>query len=271
MTTQAATMFLGPLGALREIPSGPEYTVEHERSSNDLVTMGGYRRISRGLRSAREWSIDQRWMNRDEDAYVLACASGAVPGPLYLYTNDAARSNLFHDDLAAPSPWARPALGTTFGTVLVTVAGVLTPTRGVVQKATQGAWSRTIPLRGTTPLTLSAWASAAGAALVWRTVTSAEVQLATGTLTAAASGGGFRAVASITPGATAAGIQVALAPGTRTVGGLRLTEGAHEAVWVPGRGVPQVVVDDPAETVTAASCLGAPRRAQEYTLREVGR
>ena len=41
--------------------------------------------------------------------------------------------------------------------------------------------------------------------------------------------------------------------------------------WTPGRGVPQVVVDDPSETVSAASCLGAPRRAQAYTLREVGR
>lgn len=224
MTTQAATMFLGPLGALREIPSGPEYTVEHERSSNDLVTMGGYRRISRGLRSAREWAVDQHWMTRDEDAYVLACASGAVPGPLYLYTNDAARTNLLHDDLAAPSPWARPALGSVAGTLSVPVAGGPSSTRGVVQQASAGAWSRTTPLRTSTVYVLSAWSSAAGAAIEWRRVYSGGGVASSGTLSTAATEEGFYGAVQIASG-SAAGLQVRLAAGSRTVGGLRLVEG----------------------------------------------
>lgn len=263
---------VGPLGALREIPCPQrDLAVESVRGGSERTVLGGRRVVQRSARRARSWGLVLSARSAPSvAAYLAACASGAVRGPLYLYTADAAQTNLLLADLAAPG-----AMGlTAFGPVGATV-GVVLPLVGLVQStsATQpavvGAWSATIPVRPSVALTLSAWASAAGAAVAWRTVNAAGAQVATGTVTAAALSGGFRGSSAFTPASTAVGVQVRLPAGALRVGGLRLTEGAHASEWLPGHGVPQVVVDDPAQSL---QLVMAGRVLSDYsvTIREVG-
>lgn len=271
MTQQWAR--LGPLGALRDIPNpAPEVQVASSRAVSELVTLDGLPRFQRGPRAARAWSLAYSWLDVERAAYLSACAQGAVRGPLYLVTEDMARTNLFAEDLAAPGALGFSELGSTFGAVPLGMAdaGIITST-GVQQAPTTGPWSRTVPVRRVAH-TLSVWASAVGAALEWRTVNASGAQASTGTLTAVATSSGFRASASLTPSATAVGIQVRIAAGTRVVGALRLTEGTHAEVWHPGNGAAKVMVDAPTQTLQAV--WGGPDHATRadytFTLREEG-
>lgn len=265
-----AAIRLGPLGGLREVPLVQRgVSVQSSRGGAPFVTLGGRRMIQRSPRLQRDWSVSLgQWREPADVAYLTACADGSIPGPLYLHTQDAALSNLLPSDVAAPCRMGTVALGSVAGAVAVSMAEGAVPSSGVVQQATAGAWSATIPVRQVAH-TLSAWASAAGAALSWRTATVAGAQVATGTLTAAAVSGGFRASTTFTPGATAVGVQVRIPAGSLVVGGLRLTEGAHDPVWLPGEGVPQVVVDDPSRTLQLATATEA-RSDYMFTIREVG-
>ena len=261
---------LGPLGGLREVPLVQRgVSVQSSRSESSFVTLGGRRAVQRSARAARDWSMSLgSWRTPADVAYLTACADGSIPGPLYLHTQDAALTNLLPSDVAAPCRMGTVALGSVAGTVAVGMADGAVPMSGVVQQAAVGAWSATIPVRQVAH-TLSAWASAAGSALTWRTVTAAGAQVATGALTAAAATGGFRASATFTPGATAVGVQVRTPAGSLVVGGLRLTEGAHDPVWLPGVGVPQVVVSDPQQTLQLATSADV-RSDYTVTIREVG-
>lgn len=261
-------MLVGPLGGLREVESFPERKVSVERGGASFVTLGGRRVVQRSARVAREWEQSWRLVPPADVAYLAACAEGAIPGPLYLHTQDAALTNLLPSDVAAPCRMGTVALGSVAGVVAVGMSGGAVPSSGVVQQAAVGAWSATIPVRQVSHA-LSAWASAAGPALTWRAVTAAGAQVATGTLTAAAVSGGFRAATTFTPGATAVGVQVRTPAGSLVVGGLRLTEGAHDPVWLPGEGVPQVVVDDPSRTLQLATATEV-RSDYTITIREVG-
>lgn len=263
--------YLGPLGRLRAVPLVQRGAAgQVSRASATFETLGGRRYVQRAPRGPRDWglSLGER---RDPSvvAHLAACASGALPGPLYLYAMDAALTNLLPADVAAPCQAGTTALGSVAGTVAVGMPSGVETLTGVVQQATVGAWSAVVPVRASTSYSLSAWATATGAAVEWRTVTTAGAQVATGTLSAAAVTGAYRGAVSIAAGATVAGVQVRTSVGTRTVGGLRLTEGAHDAVWMPGRGVPQVAVDDPAETLQLVS---GGRVLADYavTVREVG-
>ena len=265
-----AAIRLGPLGGLREVPLVQRgVSVQASRSESSFVTLGGRRAIQRSARAARDWAMSLgQWREPADVAYLTACADGSIPGPLYLHTQDAALSNLLLSDVAAPCRMGTVALGSVAGAVAVGMPGGAVPSSGVVQQAAVGAWSATIPVRQVSHA-LSVWTSAAGSALTWRTVTVAGAQVATGTLTAAAVGGGFRASATFTPGATAVGVQVRIPAGSLVVGGLRLTEGAHDPVWLPGVGVPQVVVGDPQQTLQLATTTEV-RSDYTITIREVG-
>lgn len=231
-----AAFRLGPLGGLREVPLVQRgVSVQSSRSESTFVTLGGRRAVQRSARAARDWSMSLgQWRTPADVAYLTACADGSVPGPLYLHTQDAALTNLLPSDVAAPCRMGTTALGSVAGTVAVGMADGAVPMSGVVQQAAAGAWSAVVPVRQVSHV-LSAWASAAGAAVEWRTVTAAGVQVATGTVTAAAVTGGFRGAVTLTPGATVAGVQVRLAAGSRTVGGLRLAEGVQRSDGVEVR------------------------------------
>ena len=265
-----AAIRLGPLGGLREVPLVQRgVSAQASRSESSFVTLGGRRAIQRSPRAPRSWAMSLgQWRTPADVAYLTACAEGSVPGPLYLHTQDAALTNLLPSDVAAPCRMGTVALGSVAGTVAVDTPGGAVPSSGVVQQAAVGAWSATIPVRQVAH-SLSAWASAAGAALTWRTVNAAGAQVATGTVTAAAVAGGFRGVASFTPGSTVVGVQVRTPAGSLTVGGLRLTEGAHDATWLPGEGVPQVAVSDPERTLQLVTSTDV-RSDYTVTIREVG-
>lgn len=226
---------LGPLGGLRDIPNPtPETVVESSRAETTFPLLGGYVHVQRSPRRARAWRLGHIWQAPELLAYLTACAEGAIPGPLYLHTQDAALTNLLPSDVAAPCRMGTVALGSVAGTVAVGMPGGTVPMSGVVQQATAGAWSAIVPVRQVSHV-LSAWASAAGAVVEWRTVTAAGVQVATGTVTAAAVAGGFYGAVSIVPGASVAGVQVRLAAGSLTVGGLRLVEGVLPSAGVEVR------------------------------------
>ena len=265
-----AAVRLGPLGGLREVPLVQRgVSVQSSRSESAFVTLGGRRAIQRSAHAARDWSMSLgQWRTPADVAYLTACADGSILGPLYLHTQDAALSNLLPSDVAAPCRMGTVALGSVAGTVSVGMSGGAVPMSGVVQQASVGAWSAIVPIRQVSH-TLSAWASAAGAAVEWQTVTAAGVQVATGTVTAAAVTGGFRGSATFTPGATAVGVQVRIPAGSLVVGCLRLTEGAHDPVWLPGVGVPQVVVGDPQQTLQLVTATEV-RSDYTVTIREVG-
>ncbi|QIK82983.1 hypothetical protein [Sanguibacter sp. HDW7] len=227
----------------------PGVSPEVSRASNELVTLDGSRYVQRAPGSSRTWTLQARLLSPADLAFLAACADGTVPGPLFLYTDDAARTNLLPSDVAAPGRAGTTALGSSLGVVLVGMPSGVETVTGAVQASAAGAWSATVPLQAGLSYTLSAWASTAGTALAWRTLSRAGAQLQTGVVTTAAAAGAFCGQSAFTPDALATGVQVALAAGTATVGGLRLTEGEHEPVWLSGRGVPVVVVDDPAETL----------------------
>lgn len=242
--------WIGPLGDLRAIPNPePGLPARRARSTSTFTTLGGNLHVQSAPHAPRTWTLAHTWHPATAIAWLAALADGTIPGPHALYTADAATLNLLPSALAAPGRMGTTELGSVLGRVPVVLDGAATSMTGVVQQAAAGAWSQTIPLRGTVALMLSAWASGAGAAVAWRTVTAAGAQVATGMVTAAATSGGYRGQVAITPGATSVGLQVRTPAGSLTVGGLRLTEGPHDAWWVPGRGAYRVTVSDPEESL----------------------
>lgn len=273
-------MRIGPLGGLREVVSFPEVPVEIERAGSPWTTLGGRRVAQRAPRPLRSWSMDYRLIDPADVAYLTALASGAIPGPLYLYTDAAAQTNLLPADVASPGQMGVSGLLTPEGShpprgrVQVLMGGVLASLVGVSADQTlAGVWSSTLPL----PLgsyRLSGWATSAGSVVQWRTVDASGAQVATSTVTASSSSGSFRGESTVTLSGAAVGLQlrlVAHADPARRVGGFRLTAGstAQSLDWLPGQGVPEVVVDDLSETLQLVT---AGRVAADYsvTIREVG-
>jgi len=269
-------MRLGPLGGLREIVTFPEVPVAPDRPSSEWRTMSGRRIVQRAPRPLRSWSMDYRLIDPADLAYLSALATGAVPGPHYLYTEAAAQTNLLPADVAAPGAMGVSGLkgaggaALAVGTVLAPVQGALVSVAAVTGQAAAGDWSQTVPL----PLgsySLACWASATGNVLAWRSVDAAGAQVSTGTLSAAASAGAFRAPGAVTVSGAAVGVQLRVPPAAgRRVGAVRRIAGAAlPHAWLPGQGVPPVVVDDPSGTLQLVT---ADRVAADYsiTLREVG-
>ena len=218
--------YLGPLGRLRPLDLVQRgASAQVSRASSSFVTLGGRRFIQRAPAGPRDWSLSLG-ARRDASqvAHVAACATGALPGPLYLYAGDAARTNLFPADVAAPGRAGSTALGSVLGSVAVGMPSGVESLTGVVQQAAQGAWSPVVPVRASTGYVLSGWSSAAGAAVDWRMVSAGGVPVSSGTLSTGAVEGGFYGAVEVSSG-TAAGVQVRLAAGSLTVGGLRLVEG----------------------------------------------
>ena len=217
-------MWLGPIGAMREVETYPERAVSVERASSSLVALDGRQYIQRAPRGPRMWEMPWRLVTPDVLALLTAAASGALPGPLFLYAGDAARTNLLAADVAAPCMAGTSALGSVAGSVAVRMPSGVESLTGVVQQPSAGAWSAAVPVRSQVAYVLSGWGSAAGALIEWRTVSAGGVPVASGALSAAAVEGGFYGAVELSSG-TAAGLQVRLAAGSRTVGGLRLVEG----------------------------------------------
>src|SRR5690554_3490365 len=95
-------MRLGPVGGLREIPSFPEVSIDIERGGSSFTSVGGKRYEQRSPRASRSWDLSLRLMPPTDLAYLTALADGSIPGPVYLYTDAAAQSNLLPVDIAAP-------------------------------------------------------------------------------------------------------------------------------------------------------------------------
>lgn len=271
MTTAYA--MLGPYGALDPIPD-PQAAIATagEIPSSERITLGGVRVVQSAARGPRSWSWTLGpWVDPATVAYLAACASGVVPGPLYLYLWESAQMNLLPDHIASPG-LGFGSLGPTPATVPVVLPGAgLTPTLGVVSTASAGPWSQTIPVLPSTTYTLSAWSTSAGAAVQARRVDATGAAISsTYTVTTAANGGGFYGSVSIPGTAAVAGIQVRTGALATNVGGLQLTEGSTQAVqWLPGEGVPQVVVSMPQRTLQLVRA-GIIRADVTVTLREVG-
>ena len=267
-------MRLGPLGGLREIVTFPEVPVAAERASSSWTTLGGRVVTQRAPRRTRSWSLDFERIPPADIAYLSALASGALPGPTYLYTEVAAQTNLLPADVAAPGQMGVSGLlppggvGVARGTVQALMGGALAGLVGVsCDPSLPGEWTATLPL----PLgayRLSGWATSAGSVLIWRTVNLDGDQVATGTVTAASSSGSFRGEAAVTLSGAAVGLQVRLpanADPFRRVGAFRLTAGstAQGLDWIGGEGVPEVVVDDPSQTLQLVT---AGRIAADYSV-----
>src|SRR5690606_41134812 len=128
-----AVMRLGPVGGLREIPSFPEVSIPSERGGSSFTSLGGTRYEQRSMRASRSWDLSLRLMSPTDLAYLTALATGAIPGPHYLYTDSAAQTNLLPADVAAPGLMGVSGLklpggdDPARGRVSALVAGVLTP------------------------------------------------------------------------------------------------------------------------------------------------
>lgn len=259
---------LGPIGALREIPPIAQAgtPVTNERASSSWTTLGGRRIVQRAPRALRTWSLNLgQWRAPADVAYLTALASGAIPGPLYLYTDAAAQTNLLPADLAAPGLMGTTALAPASATLVpVDLPGAPAVPMASANRAALG-FSPRIPVLPSTQYTLSCWSTGTGSALYVRMFSTSGT---VGSDQHVASGSGRRSVTFTTPSDA---VSLSLrAQGTGAISGLRLTQGAtQDAVWLPGQGVPQVVVDDPAETLQLVT---AGRIAADYsiTLREVG-
>lgn len=270
---------LGPLGNLRPIPRLVQRgsLVTHERPGNSWTTLNGRVVVQRAPRAARTWSLDLgQWRDPSDLAYLTALATGAIPGPHYLYTEAAAQTNLLPADIAAPGAMGVSGLkgaggvALAVGTVLAPVQGALVSVAAVTGRADTGDWSQTVPL----PLgsyRLACWASSTSNVLAWRSVDAAGAQVSMGTLSATSWAGAFRATGAVTVSGAAVGVQLRVpAAFGRRVGAVRLIAGTTTPdAWLPGQGVPQVVVDDPSETLQLVT---AGRIASDYsvTIREVG-
>jgi hypothetical protein len=268
---------IGPLGSLTDIPDVAPVQVSTERSTSELVTLGGRRYVQSAPRAPRSWSVNCTYLTPAQAAFLVGCAQGTMVGALYLLTSDGAVANLLPPHLAAPGSGGDTSLGpvsTSPASVTVTGQG---PMRAAASAVAAGSWSQTVPVRPSVALALSCWAAAgssiasATSVLEWRTVDAAGTQLATGNVTATSTATTVRATATFTPGATAAGVQVRTAATTgRAITALRLTEGTpSDTLWVPGAGGAQIVVDDPAQTLSLIRS-GVVLSDYSLTLREVG-
>lgn len=266
---------LGPLGFMQDIPSPrPNVMVEAARPGSAFVTLDGVQHVQVGARAPRSWLLAFPLLTPVQVGFLSACAQGAVPGPLYLHTEDAARSNMLAPHIAAPGIGGDVSLGPVSATRVI-VGGV--PMLGTSAGAAPGAWSRTVPVRAGTLLGLSAHVTAASSltsgttVAEWRTVNVSGGQVSTGTVPTLAAGTQARAASTFTPSPTAVGVQLRVSPTVggvaRTIAALRLTEGAHDEAWVPGAGGAQVVVSDPAQTLLAIDVV---QSDYTVTLREVG-
>lgn len=270
-------VMIGPLGGLREIPEVQRgMGVAVERPTSTFQSLGGRRVVQKAPRAPRTWSADLgQWRTPEQVAWVQALATGAVPGPHYLYTQDAAQTNLLPADIAAPGALGASGLLMPGGVtpprdrVSVLIAGAMVLATGVWgDPSAPGDWSQTIPLPPGSYV-LSGYRTTTGQALLWRTVNAAGAAVATGTLT---SSGGARGTSNVTVSGAAVGLQVRLPILTSgaVVGGFRLTAGTSQSAdWMPGRGVPEVSVSDPAETQQYAGRDGV-RSDYTVTLMEVG-
>jgi len=286
-------MRLGPLGALRDIPSYPEVSVSVERPGNTLTSLGGKRYAQRAPQGKRSWSLSMRYMTPADLAYLTALATGAIPGPLYLYTDAAAQTNLLPADIAAPGLMgasglslpngSRPPRGRIAAYIGTTTLDAANVTLGVsCDPSVDGQWSAPIPVRPTAAgYRISCWSTAAAESLLVSALDRFGGRTTAGSVTTASAGmsidglAGFRGETALTMGG---GSTVAFSfalpsnadPAFR-VGALRLTEGtaAQDGAWLPGHGVPEVVIDDPEQTLQLVT---ATRVASNYsiTLREVG-
>lgn len=267
---------LGPLGYLQDIPSPrPNVAVDAMRGSSEFITLGGVQHVQVAPRAPRSWLLSLPLLTPAQVGYLVACAQGAVPGPLYLHTQDAARSNMLAPHIAAPGAGGDTSLGPVSMTRVI-VGGV--PMLGASAGTAAGPWSRTVPVRPGVLMGLSAHVAAASslasgtAVLEWRTVNVFGTQASAGTVPMLAAGASGRAATTFTPSPTAAGVQVRISPivggVSRAVAGLRLTEGAHDHTWQPGVGGAQVSVGDPAQILLVVD--QTIRSDYAVTLREVG-
>lgn len=272
---------LGPIGALREIPplvqAGTQ--VASERASSSFTTLGGRRVVQRAPRAHRSWELNLgQWRSPDDLAYLVALASGAVPGPHFLYTEVAARANLLPADIAAPGAMGVSGLRAGDGgslemravrSVPLVGGGADVPLVGVRGDGSAGLWSRVTALPvGSYQLGFYVSAAGSGNVIDWRAVDRDGDTLDSQSI----GSDGDRGGALIHLPAGSAGLQLRVAAGfTGWVTALRLVAdfNPEPELWCPGLGVPQVAVDDPSETL---QLVIAGRAAADYsvTLREVG-
>lgn len=285
----ACTM-IGPLGGLREVSLVQRgATVDTARASSEMVTLGGRRIVQQAPRVLRTWGMSLgAWRTPEQLAYLTALATGAIPGPYYLYTQDAAQSNLLPADVAAPGAMGSYGLAApeaaTLGALGVLPAPM--PSVGVVPVVTApgylpnglvGPWSRSIPLPegvytlslrdgsfGATPRQRIEWE-------LWEPYTSNGAGSSGDTLSFAWDGS--RGEGQIVVDAIAAQytmLRLRRTSGQVAIHSLRLTAGTTQTTdWLPGRGVPQVVIDDPQEVLQMATA-GEVRSDYTVTIREVG-
>ena len=270
-------MRIGPLGSLRAIDTYPEVSVPTQRATSERTMLSGRRIVQRAPLGMRSWTLDYQRVSPADLAYLTALASGVIPGPLYLYTEVAAQTNLLPVSLASPGAMGVSDLRQDGGYVVrgrvsALLGGTLTPQVAAYCGSVAGEWSPTVPL----PLgsyRLSGWSTHSGTMITWRTVDAAGTPGLSGSIPASPTSGGYRGEATVTLEGANVGLQLRLpveVSAGHAVGALRLTAGstAQATDWLPGQGVPQVVVDDPEQTLQLVT---ASRIASDYsiTLREV--
>lgn len=281
---------LGPPGDLRPIPRlvqrGAQVTTE--RVSNEMRTLNGTRRFQRSPRANRTWSLDLgQWRSPEDLAYLTALADGSIPGPVYLYTESAAQTNLLPTSLASPGAMgmsglraADPRMDPPRGLVWARMNNVPTQMVGVSCDPDEpGAWSDTVYLPHSDYYSLSVSSTAAGDALHYRKVDlygdpvgtpyTVTTQLVPGSAPQV-----FERGQILGTGGPVVGVQFALPPNPDPffrVGALRLNSytSMWAGGWLPGEGVPEVVVEDPQRVL---QLLVQGRVASDYsiTLKEVG-
>ncbi|NED96442.1 hypothetical protein G1H11_14120 [Phytoactinopolyspora alkaliphila] len=262
------TVWIGPAGAMREVRSPAPMQVSYGRHHHVSRLLSGTHTIQIPPGAPRRWSWEMSWATREELAYLTELEAGLHGGEYYWYDPMALESNML--SAAASMPGTEPQLGWSpidgASSAVVAAPGVL--------EVDGTAWSSLVPLlpgRTYTAAVENVDASASVDLMLARLDAAGDVIQVDGPASASA---GQRAVLTVTvPESTnGASQQLMLLSPTAPclVSRPQLTETDSAVDWLPGMGIPRVVVSGVSEIYQMA-VAGLPTRSDwSAQLIEVG-
>jgi hypothetical protein len=253
-----SVFWLGPLGALRALPSpplgdGPEATSTRFGVVHRSLT--GRPTVDRlGVR--RTWTLTWPYLDPDTHAYLDTLHLGLIGAPLWLL--DPQRTNQLPVHVASTGAASRSTEGftATSGTLAWTVTALAgAPVAGGLAwnvPAESGRLDTTgrVPLIEGQPVTFSAYLAATRAVRLTITTESAAGALVSthdsDPVIPGAAGSRVQLTATPAPGAVACRVAVTVPPGTAetvTTTGWQLEPGPHATTWRPGGAAAVVLMD----------------------------
>jgi hypothetical protein len=250
----ASSLWVGPLGAMQQLDGVQAgRSVQAERPSSDLLTLGGARFVQVARRAPRTWQVSlSSWSSPVAAKWLTAAAQGLL-GEVWLLDEASARANMLPPEFTAGR------------------SGTQITVDGVPLYPLPAATVVIVPLRSGIQYRLTGVTTAAAAAVLGTTKLGAAAAV---NVVAPAGVGARTFTATLVPGSD---LLLTITVSSALVTGLRLAQAitgstyADTSGWLPGEGTPcKVQVVDPGRTVQLITTTGHAVSDYTVTLREVG-